>query len=71
MKREGSRTISPPKNFVSLQAKVELGTKQIQDECIKLMGTDELGRPYPGYYVLHTALVELRDRLKAEKKKRS
>ena len=63
--------MSPTKNFVSLQAKVELGTKEIQDECIKLMGSDELGRPYPAYYVLHKALVELRDRLKARKKKRS
>ncbi len=63
--------MSPPKNFVSLQAKVDLGTKEIHDECIKLMGTDEAGRPYPSYYILHKALVELRDRLKAERKKRS
>ncbi len=55
------------KAFVAVQLKRSLGTRALLAECVRLMGHDDLGRPYPGYYVLHQALTELRDRLKVKR----
>ncbi len=57
-------------NFLDVQIKNSLGTRKVLDEAVKLAGTDKLGRPIPQYAVLHDAIVEHRDKLKAEKQKR-
>jgi len=60
------RTTSEERDFISLQCKLSLGTREIVKECGQLLGRDEMGRTLPDYYVLHKALVEMRDRLKVE-----
>ena len=57
-------------NFRQTNLKVSLGTHGVLAEAVKLAGTDKFGRPIPGYAVIHEALVQYRDRLKAEKQKR-
>ncbi len=56
--------------FLSLQAKTSLGTKDVLDECVNLIGKDDLGRTTPSYAVLHQALVAFRDSLKEAKDKK-
>ncbi len=46
--------------------KRSLGTKKLLAEIQSIVGPDEFGRRAPGYALIHRALVELRDRLKAE-----
>ncbi len=56
-------------NFQDVQLKVSLGTRKVLTEAVKLAGTDHLGRPIPQYAVIHEAIVNHRDKLKAEKRK--
>ena len=53
--------------YSAVMTKDELGTREVLSEIRELLGQDEFGRQVPAYAVLHRALVELRDRLKAQK----
>ena len=57
-------------NFRQTNLKVSMGTHKLLAECVKLAGSDEMGRPIPAYAVVHRAMEQYRDKLKAEKQKR-
>ena len=55
----------PPKAYRSIQVYPQ--TWIVLDEIRDLIGRDELGRTPYDYEIAHRALLELRDKLKAEK----
>ncbi len=57
--------------FTYVTVKTSLGTKEVIVEIQKILGSDKADRRPPKYMVIHRAVVELRDRLKAEKTRAS
>ncbi len=53
--------------WIYIPIRREMGTRELVQECRELLGEDRLGRMTPGYGVVHIALEDLRDKLKAKK----
>ena len=58
----------PRTDFIQHAVPRNLGTREIIAECLRLIGPDEYGRIMPQFGVIHLALTEYRDKLRAAKK---